>query len=462
MYRIVGSHGSFAGTWLSGNPTERDHSFVVVALANGKVFQANDHVEFGAEDAERGTYTFTPIACPALLPPGLDCYQLNVFSIDGGSDIGNAFGITPDGLGSIVLDDDGRTIIPFARIIDPEKIPQITSALSAVATVGSPFAYQITATNAPARFGAVGLPAGLGVDANGLIHGIPSGAVTVDVTVSASNGLITDFDTLTLIVIAPAIVSTGPTTVTPIPPEASGGTPPVTIEFENVTNGGTISLVSIDPEADPSAPEPPGGFSLGDDPVYFELVPSGDLTFTGPVTVCFSYEGITFSGFPRLLHYDEELMTWVDITTSVDTDMQIICGLTSSFSPFVLVGTASNAKGFHSPIKPVAGALNAVKGGATVALKFNVFAEGNVEITDPGVITNPDGIAGKFLVSPVACEGGTLSDSEVITTTGNTGLRYDISSHHFVQNWKTPKEPGCYLVQVKGEGLLLSALFNVR
>jgi len=65
-------------------------------------------------------------------------------------------------------------------------------------------------------------------------------------------------------VIAPAIVGEGATTVTPIPPEEPGETPPITIEFENVTNGGTISVVSTDPLADPDAPAPPAGFSLGD------------------------------------------------------------------------------------------------------------------------------------------------------------------------------------------------------
>ena len=230
----------------------------------------------------------------------------------------------------------------------------------------------------------------------------------------------------------------------------------------NVTNGGTISVESIDPEADPSAPEPPSGFALGDDPVYFEIVPSEGFTFTGPVEVCFSYGGITFSGFPRLLHYDEDLMTWVDITTSVDTVNQIICGLTSSFSPFVIAATALDAKGFHRPIKPIAGEMNSVKRGATVALKFNVFAISG-EITNPAVLTDPDGsIKAELIVSPVACEGGAPESPDDIATTGNTGLRYDTASHHFVQNWKTPTVAGCYLVELKGEGLLLSALFNVR
>jgi hypothetical protein len=94
---------------------------------------------------------------------------------------------------------------------------------------------------------------------------------------------------------------------------------------------------------------------------------------------------------------------WVDITTTVDTDAQIICGLTSSFSPFVIAATASDARGFHAPIKPVAGDVNSVKGGSTVALKFNVFSEPSVEVTNPGDLD------AEFTVSPGDREGLLLS-----------------------------------------------------
>ena len=453
LVRLVGGPDSIVGGWVQGNPAQRDSAFVVVLTDSGHILQATDNPEFGGPGAEHGTYTWVPnITCAPFT------HELNIFPSDGGSiDLHNCGTLASNELGIHALDDDGHSEFHLARVIDP-RTPLITSALDAVATTGLPFSYQITATNNPTTFGAIGLPPWLQFDiATGVISGTPPAVTTVDIRIEASNALSTSTgrNHLSLVVIAPAPVSTGPTTVTPIPPEEPGGTPPVTIEFENVTTGGTISVATIDPE-DPSSPEPPSGFSLGDDPVYFEILPSPGLTFSGPVTVCFSYEGITFSGFPRLLHYDEELMTWVDITASVDTDMQIICGLTSSFSPFVIAATARNAQGFHAPIKPVAGELNSVKGGSTVALKFNVFSAPGVEVT------NPADLGAEFTVAPVACEGGPPSASDILPTTGNTSLRYDTASHHFIQNWKTPKDPGCYLVQVKGEGLLLSALFNVK
>ncbi|MGH9237191.1 MAG: putative Ig domain-containing protein [Vicinamibacterales bacterium] len=422
LERVVGGPGSILGGWVQGNPTVPGNSFVTIFL-DSLIFQATDNPDFGGPGAEGGTYTFGPESICAPFT-----HELNIFPEGGAPDLHNCGTLASNELEIHALDDDGLSEFHFARVIDP-RTPLITSALDAVATVGLPFAYQITATNSPTSFGAFGLPSWLSFDPDtGLISGTPPAVAPVDIRVEASNSLstITGRNHLSLVVVAPAIVSEGPTTVTPIPPEEPGETPPITIEFENVTNGGTISVATIDPEIVESAPEPPAGFSLGDDPVYFEIVPSEELTFTGPVTVCFSYEGITFSGFPRLLHYDEGLMTWVDITTSVDTENQIICGLTSSFSPFVIAAAALDARGFHAPVKPVAGQMNTVKGGSTVALKFNVFGEGNVEITNPDDIDNL-----RFEVSPAACEGGTAEQWDLITTTGNTSLRYATRHHEY-------------------------------
>ena len=62
-------------------------------------------------------------------------------------------------------------------------------------------------------------------------------------------------------------------------------------------------------------------------------------TFTGDVTVCIKYAGSTFSGAPRLLHYDGS--GWVDATTSDDSVAQIVCGVVQSLSPFVLASRSA-------------------------------------------------------------------------------------------------------------------------
>jgi hypothetical protein len=64
----------------------------------------------------------------------------------------------------------------------------ITSALAASGSVNKAFRYQIVAANNPTGYSAVGLPAGLAVDAGtGLISGTPGGAATTKVTIGATN-----------------------------------------------------------------------------------------------------------------------------------------------------------------------------------------------------------------------------------------------------------------------------------
>ena len=87
--------------------------------------------------------------------------------------------------------------------------PVITSVTTASGTVGSAFAYQITATNAPTGYGATGLPAGLTVNTGtGVISGTPTSAGTSPVILSASNAGGTGTATLTVTMVASAPVIT--------------------------------------------------------------------------------------------------------------------------------------------------------------------------------------------------------------------------------------------------------------
>ena len=66
--------------------------------------------------------------------------------------------------------------------------PAITSTLTASATVGTPFTYQIVASNSPTSYSATGLPAGLSVNtSSGTITGTPSAAAVTTVTIRATN-----------------------------------------------------------------------------------------------------------------------------------------------------------------------------------------------------------------------------------------------------------------------------------
>ncbi len=67
-------------------------------------------------------------------------------------------------------------------------VPVISSATTASGTVGTAFSYQIKASNAPTKFYATGLPAGLSVNsATGAISGTPSAPGTTNVLISAEN-----------------------------------------------------------------------------------------------------------------------------------------------------------------------------------------------------------------------------------------------------------------------------------
>jgi hypothetical protein len=90
--------------------------------------------------------------------------------------------------------------------------------------------------------------------------------------------------------------------------------------------------------------------------------------------------------------------------------------------------------GFYSPID-MGGAINTVKGGSVVPVKFNLFDGDGVEITDPSLVT--------ISIAPSsACTGTAGTDEIEVEGPGATALRYDVDAMQFVMNWKTPRTPG--------------------
>ncbi|NIT75388.1 MAG: hypothetical protein GWO44_00415, partial [Thermoplasmata archaeon] len=114
------------------------------------------------------------------------------------------------------------------------------------------------------------------------------------------------------------------------PEDATTGEPSsVTLTFDTVTTAGETTVATSS-----TGPPPPLGLKLGNPPTYYEI----DTTagFSGSVEICIHYAGISFGNESRLklMHFDGT--RWVDITTSLDTDNDIICGTTTHFSTFVL------------------------------------------------------------------------------------------------------------------------------
>ena len=114
-----------------------------------------------------------------------------------------------------------------------------------------------------------------------------------------------------------------------------------------------------------------------------------------------------------------------------------------------------STRGFYSPVD-MNGVWNAVKGGSTVPLKFEVFA--GAELTSTSAVKS-------FGVKTVGCPGSTAAVDEIeLVTTGGTSLRYDTTGGQFVQNWQTPKKPGtCYAVTMTTQdGSAVSASFLLK
>jgi len=134
--------------------------------------------------------------------------------------------------------------------------------------------------------------------------------------------------------------------VTPV--DATTGTTPVTITYGNVTQPGLTTLTT-----GPTGPAVSGSFQIANGN-YYNI--STSATTTGNITVCINYNQATLTvpeSSLRMGHWDTALNpdAWVDITTSLDTVNDRICGTTDHLSPFVIGGGSVTAVG-NGPAMP--------------------------------------------------------------------------------------------------------------
>jgi hypothetical protein len=134
--------------------------------------------------------------------------------------------------------------------------------------------------------------------------------------------------------------------VSVFPLDTGTGTAPAQVTFENVAAEGRTSL-----EIGPSGPPLPGTFVTGDSR-YYNL--STTATTSGEITVCISYDEGALTvpeGGLRLLHWDTTAMppAWEDITSSLDTNANIVCGVAKNLSPFVIGADVATGVDDHLP-----------------------------------------------------------------------------------------------------------------
>jgi len=110
----------------------------------------------------------------------------------------------------------------------------------------------------------------------------------------------------------------------------------VTVNFKNVTGSGNTTL-----DIKTSGPPPPSGFKLGPSalPVYYDI--NTDASFEGNITICIPYDdtGLTPAEENNLKLYVFETPPgdWIDITSSLDTDGNIICGTVTHLTYFAIL-----------------------------------------------------------------------------------------------------------------------------
>src|SRR5258706_2774270 len=147
------------------------------------------------------------------------------------------------------------------------------------------------------------------------------------------------------------------------------------VMFETVISDGYSSGTVTN-----SGPTEPLGFAVACSSNYFELTSSA--VFTGQTTVCFNYSALCTNGAPesafRLFHYEHS--AWVDVTTSIDTTNNIVCGVVTNFSLFATF--QSLFSGFFPPVdNPTA--VNVLKAGRAVPVKFSLGGNQGLDIFAP-------------------------------------------------------------------------------
>jgi hypothetical protein len=130
--------------------------------------------------------------------------------------------------------------------------------------------------------------------------------------------------------------------------------------------------------------------------------------------------------------------------TPVDCSVTDSFGNTTAGSFTVTVTGFDTGDGFFPPI--VNGGTTHRKAGSTLPVKFALFGEGGVPITDTAAVVS---ITYEMPLADAAPAGG-------------TALRYDAVAQQFVFNWKTPKAPGTYTLTVNlSDGTAITALVDL-
>jgi hypothetical protein len=178
----------------------------------------------------------------------------------------NARGFDDAGSQSVTISNGTGT----ANFVAAQLPPIITSPLTATATVGQLFVYQITATGLPDTYGATPIPANLSFnDVQGIIGGVPTTPGTTQVQLTATNSMGTGSATLTITVQPPP--ASGPVIISGTSITARTGQPfSFRVLTKNATSAARLDASDLPPGLNANAvtglisgtPTSDGGFGV--------------------------------------------------------------------------------------------------------------------------------------------------------------------------------------------------------
>ncbi|MBL7996800.1 VCBS repeat-containing protein [bacterium] len=191
------------------------------------------------------------------------------------------------------------------------------------------------------------------------------------------------------------------------PADSSTGTTPVILTFDQITQSAPVQLVISG-----TGPQIPDSLQFGNPVNYFHI--STSAGFSGSITVCVNYAGMSFKDELTLALYHYENDQWINITSTIDTINNTICGIATSLSPFVVLQPANNPPIVNNPIPDQI--LNKNFGSAFVSILSDNFTDPdpstilifNATILSPGVTPRISSVDSLYLIDSLNFVGTVL------------------------------------------------------
>jgi len=216
-----------------------------------------------------------------------------------------------------------------------------------------------------------------------------------------------------------------------------------TITFAEVTDPGLTTATVTETPIDPVDPEPTN-FQFIDE--YYSI--STTASTIGSITIQIHYEDAEVpdgnEDALKLLHWESG--HWVDITTGIDKDNNVITGQCTALSSFV-IGSGPKLEGLLPPVNNDGSSI--FKLNSTVPVKFKLTA------ADGSLLTTADA---RLAVAPVSDQIVGRYEEAASTNAPDAGnaFHYDPEEQQYVFNLGTKgRAPGTYSLKVSVNGVVM-------